>query len=100
GGSHSGGGSSTGNKTPGAPNTAIMSLRGNKKARKATLKFRGSHGVGKLSFKGKLDHGKWGTCHPPKNYKHLQKGTHTIQAKGVDHRGKVAPPAATKRFKV
>jgi hypothetical protein len=84
----------------GAPNTTIMSLRVNKKARNATLKFRGSHGVGKLSYQCKLDHGKWTRCHSPKTYKHLKKGRHTIQVKAVDHRGKVDPTAATKRFKV
>src|SRR6185437_2678832 len=100
GGSKSGGGSSAGHPGPAAPNTAITSLRLNKKSRQAALKFRGSHGVGKLSFKCKLDHGKWTSCRSPKTYKHLKKGCHTFQVKAVDRRGKADRTPATKRFKV
>jgi hypothetical protein len=100
GGSQSGGGSSTGNKAIGAPNTAIMGLRLNTRSRQATVKFRGSHGVGKLSFKCKLDRGKWTTCHSPTTYKHLKKGRHTFQVKAIDRRGKADSTPATKRFKV
>lgn len=84
----------------GAPNTAITGLRLNKHARQAKLKFRGSHGVGKLSFKCKLDRGKWTSCRSPKTYKHLKKGRHTFQVKAIDRRGKLDPTAATRKFKV
>jgi hypothetical protein len=100
GGSKPGGGSPTGNNAPGAPNTAITSFRLNQRSRQATLKFRGSHGVGKLSFTCKLDRGKWTSCRSPKTYKHLRKGRHTFAVKTVDRRGKVDPTPATKRFKV
>ncbi|MGZ4183935.1 MAG: hypothetical protein ACXVEW_01015 [Solirubrobacteraceae bacterium] len=100
GGSNSGGGSSSGSKTPGAPNTAITSLRLSKKSRQATLRFRGSHGVGKLSFKCKLDRGKWTSCRSPKTYKHLKKGRHAFAVKAIDRRGKVDPSPATTRFRV
>jgi hypothetical protein len=100
GGSQSGGGSSTVGKPSGAPNTAITSFRVNKRSRQATLKFRGSHGVGKLSFKCKLDRGKWTSCRSPKIYKHLSKGRHKFAVKTVDRRGKVDPTPATTRFTV
>ena len=98
-----GGGSKTGGSSSshaGAPNTVIASVRVNKHSRQATTKFRGSHGVGKLSFKCKLDRGKWTSCRSPKTYKHLKKGRHTFQVKAVDRRGKVDPTPGTKRFKV
>jgi hypothetical protein len=97
GGSNTGGGSSS---HASAPNTAIASVRVNKRSRQATMKFRGSHGVGTLSFKCKLDRGKWTSRHSPKTYKHLKKGRHTFEVKAVDHRGKVDPTPATDRFKV
>jgi hypothetical protein len=97
GGSNTGGGSSS---HAGAPNTAIASVRVNKRSRQATMKFRGSQGVGKLAFKCKLDRGKWTSCRSPKTYKHLKKGRHTFQVKAVDRHGKVDPTPATKRFKV
>ena len=100
GGSKSGGGSSTGHAVAGAPNTAITSLRLNKRSRQAALKFRGSRGVGKLSFKCKLDHGRWASCHSPKTYKHLKVGRHTFAVKAVDRRGKVDPTPAVRSFKV
>jgi hypothetical protein len=100
GGSQSGGGSSAGDKPSGAPNTTITSFRVNKRSREATLKFRGSHGVGKLSFRCKLDRGRWTSCRSPKIYKHLSKGRHRFAVKTVDHRGKVDPTPATTRFTV
>jgi hypothetical protein len=96
-GTKGGGGSSS---HAGAPNTAIASVRVNKRSRQASMKFRGSHGVGKLSFRCKLDRGKWTRCRSPKTYKHLKKGRHTFRVKAVDRRGKVDPTPATKRFKV
>jgi hypothetical protein len=92
--------STTGHAVAGAPNTAITSLRLNKRSRQAALKFRGSHGIGELSFKCKLDHGKWTSCHSPKTYQHLKKGRHTFEVKAVDRRGKVDPTAPARRFKV
>jgi hypothetical protein len=100
GGSKSGGGPSSGHVTPGAPNTAITNVRLNKRSRQATLKFRGSRGVGKLSFKCKLDRGRWMSCRSPKTYKHLKKGRHTFEVKAVDRRGKLDPTPATRRFTV
>ena len=97
GGSSTGGGSSS---QAGAPNTAIASVRVDKRSRQATMKFSGSHGVGKLSFKCKLDRSKWTSCRSPKTYKHLKKGRHTFQVKAVDRRGKVDATPATDRFKV
>ena len=93
GGSKSGGGSSTGHAVAGAPNTAITSLRLNKRSRQAALKFRGSRGVGKLSFKCKLDHGRWASCHSPKTYKHLKGPAHVRgQGGGSSRQGRSHPP--------
>jgi hypothetical protein len=85
---------------PGAPNTAVTNLRLNRRARSAAFKFRGFGGVGPLSFKCKLDHGRWSSCRSPKTYKHLRKGKHTFSVASVDRRGKADGTPATRRFTV
>jgi hypothetical protein len=84
----------------GAPNTAITGLHLNQHSRLATLKFRGWGGTGRLSFRCKLDGGRWTGCRSPQTYKHLKKGKHTFRVEAVDHRGKLDPTPATTRFTV
>ncbi|MGN6870424.1 MAG: hypothetical protein ACTHMY_18700 [Solirubrobacteraceae bacterium] len=84
----------------GAPNTAITGLRLSKHSRKATLKFRGWGGAGALSFKCKLDRGRWTSCRSAKVYRHLKKGRHTFEVKAVDARGKADSTPATRRFTI
>jgi hypothetical protein len=83
-----------------APNTALTSVRMNKRSRTATFKFRGSGGSGRLTFRCRLDRRRWTGCHSPQAYKHLKKGRHTFQVTAVDHRGKADPTPATRRFSV
>lgn len=84
----------------GGPNTAITSLHVNRHARRVTFQFRGSGGSGGLSFRCKLDAGRWTSCRSAKTYKHLRKGKHVLKVAAVDGRGQVDPTPAAKRFKV
>jgi hypothetical protein len=84
----------------GAPNTAITDMRLSKHSRRATLKFRGWGGAGALSFRCKLDGGRWTSCRSAKVYRHLKKGRHTFEVKAVDARGKADSTPATRRFTV
>jgi len=84
----------------GAPGTSITVLHVSRRARTATLRFRGSGGSGPLSFRCKLDRGPWSSCRSPRVYKHLKKGKHTFRVEAVDRRGKVDPTPATRRFTV
>jgi hypothetical protein len=83
-----------------APNTVITSLHVNKRSRQAAIRFIGSGGVGRLSFRCKLDGGRWTSCRSPLIYKHLKKGKHTLRAEAVDRRGHVDPTPATRRFAI
>ena len=86
--------------TVGAPSTSITGLRANKRSHSMTVRFRGSGGVGTLSFRCRLDRGKWTRCTSAKRYKHLKKGRHTFQVIAVDARGKADLTAAARRFRV
>ena len=83
-----------------APNTTITSVRLNKRSRQAAVRFRGSGGVGRLSFKCKVDRRRWMSCRSPLIYKHLKKGKHTVQVKAVDRGGHSDRTPATRRFTV
>jgi hypothetical protein len=83
-----------------APNTTITRLRVNKRSHKAAIRFLGSGGTGRLSFKCKLDRGRWTGCRSPLTYKDLKKGKHTFQVEALDHSGHVDRTPATRMFTV
>jgi hypothetical protein len=82
----------------GAPNTAIAHSQMNRHKHTARFTFRGSGGSGALTFRCKLDRGRWTSCGSPKTYTHLRKGKHTFQVQAVDHRGMADRTPASKRF--
>jgi hypothetical protein len=99
-GSPSGGGTSSANGAKSGLNTTITSLHVNKHSRQAAVRFHGSRGAGRLSFRCKLDRGRWTSCRSPLIYKHLKKGKHTLQVEAVDRRGHADATPATRRFTV
>jgi hypothetical protein len=99
-GSPSGGGTSSANGAKSGLNTTITSLHVNKHSRQAAVRFHGSGGAGRLSFRCKLDRGRWTSCRSPLIYKHLKKGKHTLQVEAVDRRGHADATPATRRFTV
>jgi hypothetical protein len=90
----------TGTSAHRAPNTTITRLHVNKHSHQAAIRFHGSGGAGRLSFRCKLDHARWTRCRSPLTYKHLKKGKHTVQIKAMDRRGHADPTPATRRFTV
>lgn len=84
----------------GAPNTKITQVKVNHRKRTATFRVKGSGGVGKLTFKCRLDHRRWTKCGNKVTYKHLRRGHHSFSVKAIDSRGKADPSPAAKRFKV
>lgn len=87
-------------QTVSAPNTKITRAIINHRTRTATFHLKGSGGSGKLTYKCRLDHGRWKKCATSVTYKRLRRGRHTFSVEAVDHRGKVDRTPATKRFKV
>jgi hypothetical protein len=83
-----------------APNTTISRLHVNRHSRLAAIRFLGRGGTGRLSFKCKLDRGRWTRCRSPLTYRHLKTGKHTFQVEAVDRRGHADPTPATRRFTV
>jgi hypothetical protein len=65
-----------------------------------TIKFKGSGGSGKLSFRCQLDGGKLGSCSSPKVYKHLRNGRHSFKVMALDSRGNVDPTPAQLKFRI
>jgi uncharacterized membrane protein YgcG len=96
GGTHSGGST----QSVSAPNTKIARATINHRARTATFHVNGSGGSGKLTYKCRLDRGRWVKCGASVTYKHLRRGRHTFAVEAIDPRGKVDRTPATKRFKV
>ena len=82
------------------PNTAITSFSVNHRARRATVHFTGSGGVGRLTFRCRLDGGPWVTRTSPVTATNLRKGRNTLQVAAVDSRGKVDPTPATVNLQV
>jgi hypothetical protein len=80
------------------PNTKITAHKISK--RSITVKFKGSGGSGKLSFRCKLDKGKFKKCGSPKKYSGLSKGHHTLSVEAVDATGRTDPTPAKLRFKI
>jgi len=68
---------------------------------KATVRFTGSDdNPGKVSFKCRLDRGKFRKCASPKTYKHLRPGRHKVKVEAIDSEGNVDPSPAKKSFSV
>jgi hypothetical protein len=84
----------------GPPSTAISGFHLNRHSHSAAVRFRGSGGTGSLSFRCKLDGGRWMRCRSPQRYRHLRKGRHTFQVVAIDHRGTVDRTPAKRRFSV
>lgn len=82
------------------PNTTISKVSVNHRARKATIRFHGSGGVGKLHYRCRLDGGRWVKCTPPVLATNLRRGRNTLMVKAIDSRGKADPTPATRQFKV
>jgi hypothetical protein len=100
-GSGSGGGQNGGaTQTVSAPNTKITRATINHRARTITFHVKGSGGSGKLTYKCRLDRGRWTRCGTSVTYKHLRRGKHTFAVEAIDRSGKVDHTPATKRFKV
>jgi len=53
-----------------------------------------------LSFKCKLDKGKFKACRSPKKFKHLKAGKHKVTIEAIDAAGNVDPTPAKKKFRV
>jgi predicted outer membrane repeat protein len=81
------------------PNTHIT---GHKVSGKSlTLTFKGSGGLGKLSFKCRLGtHGSFKSCKSPHTFSGLKSGKHTVAVKAVDGRRTGDPTPATLHFKI
>jgi hypothetical protein len=82
------------------PNTAITNVSVNHSARKATIRFQGSGGVGKLHFQCRLDGGRWVACTAPVLAANLRRGSNTFSVEAIDSRGKLDPTPATRTFNV
>lgn len=86
--------------TPAAPPSAtIGKVKVNPKKNSATITFSGSGGLGGLSFKCKLDKGKFKACTSPKTYKHLKPGKHKVSVEAIDSSGTAGSPV-TRGFRI
>jgi hypothetical protein len=65
-----------------------------------TIRFKGSGGSGRLSFRCQLDGAKFGNCSSPKTYKHLRNGRHIFKVVARDARGNVDPTPAKFMFRI
>jgi hypothetical protein len=80
------------------PNTKIVSLK--LAGPKATIKFKGSGGYGKLSFRCKLGKAKKATpCHSPLVLSHLAAGKHRFAVYALDSRPTADPTPAKLSFR-
>lgn len=103
-----GSGSGTGGSASGAGpsqigsalNTKITRATINHRARTATFRVQGSGGSGKLTYKCRLDHGRWTKCATSDTYKRLRHGMHTFAVEAIDRSGKPDHTPATTRFKI
>jgi hypothetical protein len=68
--------------------------------RSITVKFNGSGGSGRLSFRCKLDKGKFKKCSSPKKYSRLSKGRHSVSVEAVDATWRADPTPAKLKFKI
>jgi CSLREA domain-containing protein len=98
----SGGGST--DTTP--PQTKIGKIK--VKGTTATVTFSGTDSAARLasasaaglSFKCKLDKGRFKACSSPKKFKHLKAGKHKVTIEAIDAAGNVDPTPAKKKFRV
>jgi len=98
GGGGGGGGGPTGGPPSGVihPATKIAGVHVHGKT--VIVIFSGSKGG--LSFKCKLDKGKFRPCTSPKKYRHLKVGKHTVQVEAIDPSGLADLTPAHKKFKI
>jgi hypothetical protein len=80
------------------PNTKITAH--NISGHSISVKFKGSGGSGRLSFRCKLDTGKFKKCGSPKKYTGLSKGHHAVSVEAVDATGRPDPTPAKLTFKI
>jgi hypothetical protein len=80
------------------PNTSITASHVHPRSGAVTIVFKGAGGVGALHFQCKLDTGTWTTCSSPRSYAALRPGSHTIQVRAIDSRGKTDPTPGKRAF--
>jgi hypothetical protein len=81
-----------------APNTRITKATVSHRARTATFRWVGSGGVGRLTFRCRLDRRRWSKCGTTITYRRLRHGRHTFSVRAIDSRGTVDPTPASRRF--
>ncbi len=86
-------------------NTNLRQAEINSAKRKATFRFSGKGGPGKLTFQCKLSGQskalkKWRMCKSPKTYRKLKTGKHVFMVRGRNASGQVDRTPAKKRFKI
>jgi len=81
-------------------NTKFTKAKVNSKKRTAMFKFKGSGGLGKITFQCKMDKKKYSSCKSGKTFKRLKPGKHIIRVRARDSRGKVDTSPASKKFKI
>ena len=81
-------------------NTKIIKAKVNSKKRTATFKFKGSGGLGKITFQCKMDKKKYASCKSGKTFKKLKPGKHILRVRAKDSRGKVDTTPASKKFSI
>jgi streptogramin lyase len=95
-----------GSPPPGARvNTKLLHAKINDAKRRATFKFSGQGGVGKLTLQCKLTGqskrlNTWRTCNSPKTYQKLKNGKHVFLVRARDASGNVDRTPAKTRFKI
>jgi hypothetical protein len=91
---------------PGARiNTRLLDAKINGARRRATFKFSGRGGVGRLTLQCKLTGqskrlNTWRSCNSPKTYHKLKKGKHVFMVRARDASGNVDRTPAKTRFKI
>ena len=87
-------------KVQATPQTKIVKVKTSAAKHKATFRFSGSGGKGKLSFQCRLDGGKYKSCRLGKSYTHLKSGKHVFRVRAKDASGKLDQTPATRKFKI
>lgn len=85
------------------PSTAIVRLALNRRARRATVRFRGEANTsftGALKFECRLDKKPYLQCSSPKTYDSLRVGSHTIRVRAIDDAGSTDSTPAKRRFRI
>lgn len=82
----------------GTPATTITAERIDRARRAITLRFMGTGGTGRLSFRCRLDDARWTHCRSPKTYRHLSHGRHVFAVDAVDRQGRADATPTRKGF--